>query len=47
MKRKMKIAVDRGWAFQKTRYFGKTEAQKKLVWHGKDYGVIAVVSAMS
>lgn len=47
MKRKMKIAVDRGWAFQKTRYMGKTEAQKALAWHNKDYGVIAVVSSIA
>jgi len=47
MGRKMKIACDRGWAFQKTRYVGKTAAQQALSWHGKDYGVIAVVAAMS
>lgn len=47
MNRKIKIGIDRGWAFQKTRYFGKTEAQKKLVWHAKDYGVIAVVSSIA
>lgn len=47
MGRKMKIGVDRGWAFQKTRYMGKTEAQQALTWHNKDYGVIAVVSSMS
>jgi len=47
MKRKMKIAVDRGWAFQKTRYMGKTAAQQALAWHNKDYGVIAVVSSIA
>lgn len=47
MGRKLKIGADRGWAFQKTRYMGKTTEQQSLVWHGKDYGVIAVVSSMS
>lgn len=45
--RKMKVAVDRGWAFEKTRYRGKTLEEKELVWHDKDYGVIAVVNSIN
>jgi len=47
MDRKMKVAVDRGWAFQKTCYFGTTDKQKALVWHGKDYGTMAIVSSIA
>ncbi len=45
MGRKMQVGVDRAWAFQKTRFKGVTPVQKELVWHDKDYGVIACVSA--
>lgn len=45
MGRKIQVGIDRAWAFQKTRFKGITAAQKELVWHDKDYGVIACVSA--
>ena len=45
MGRKMQVAIDRAWSFQKTKFQGITAKQKELVWHGKDYGVIACVSA--
>jgi hypothetical protein len=47
MNRKIKCATDRRWAFEKTRYFGVTDAQKALVWHGKDYGTMAIVASIS
>lgn len=44
--RKMRVSIDRGWAFAKTHYVGKTDEEKKSVWHGKDYGVIAAPAAI-
>lgn len=44
--RKMMSAIDLWFGFEKTKFIGKTEAQKKLIWHGKDYGVIAAPAVM-
>lgn len=44
--RKMMSAIDLWFGFEKTKFMGKTEAQKKLIWHGKDYGVIAAPAVM-
>lgn len=43
--RKMRVSIDRGWAFEKTRYIGRTAEEQKSVWHNKDYGVIAAPAA--
>lgn len=40
--KKMGVAVDRVWAFDKAKYIGTTEAEKKQAWHNQDYGVILV-----
>lgn len=39
--RKLVLAIDEWFGFEKTKFFGKTEEERKLVWHGNDYGVIA------
>lgn len=39
--RKMVLAIDEWFGFEKTRFMGKTEEEKQLVWHNNDYGVIA------
>lgn len=44
--RKMMSAIDLWFGFEKTKFMGKTEAEKKLLWHGKDYGVIAAPAVM-
>jgi len=44
--RKMLAAIDEWFGFEKTRYVGKTAEEKKLVWHDKDYGVIASVQTL-
>ncbi len=44
--RKMIVAIDEWFGFEKTHYIGKTPAEKKLIWHEKDYGVIAGVATV-
>lgn len=39
--RKIVLAIDEWFGFEKTKYVGKTAEEKALVWHEKDYGVIA------
>lgn len=38
--RKIEVAVDEWFGFEKTHYIGKTVEEKKLIWHDVDYGVI-------
>jgi len=42
--RKMKIAISRGYAFEKARYYGKTALEQKSKYHNKDYGTMLVAS---
>lgn len=44
--RKMMCAIDEWFGFEKTKFMGKTTAEKSLLWHGKDYGVIAAPAVM-
>jgi len=44
--RKMISAIDTFFGFEKAKFMGKTAEEKKLVWHGKDYGVIACVQSI-
>lgn len=39
--RKIVLAIDEWFGFEKTKFVGKTTEEKALVWHEKDYGVIA------
>ena len=44
--RKIILAVDEWFGFEKTKFVGKTAEEKALVWHEKDYGVIAGLATM-
>lgn len=44
--RKMVLGIDEWFGFEKTKFVGKTTEEKALVWHEKDYGVIAGVSTV-
>ncbi len=43
---KMVCRVRRGLGLEKTKFVGKTKEQMDSVYHGKDFGVIAVVNAL-
>lgn len=45
--RKLLIGVDRGTGFDKTKFKGKTSAEQSSVYHNKDFGMIAIVNAVS
>ncbi len=44
--RKIVLAIDEWFGFEKTKFVGKTAEEKALVWHEKDYGVIAGIATM-
>jgi len=44
--RKMVLAIDEWFGFEKTKFVGKSTEEKALVWHEKDYGVIAGIATM-
>lgn len=45
--RKLLIGADRGTGFDKTKFKGKTTAEQASVYHNKDFGMIAIVNAVS
>jgi len=44
--RKMVLAIDEWFGFEKTKFVGKSAEEKALVWHEKDYGVIAGIATV-
>jgi N4-gp56 family major capsid protein len=44
--RKLRIGCDRGTGFAKTKYNGTTTDDESSVYHGKDFGMIAIVNAL-
>lgn len=44
--RKVISAIDEWFGFEKTRFVGKSAEEKALIWHDKDYGVIAGVQTV-
>jgi hypothetical protein len=43
---KMVCRIRRGVGIEKTKFIGSTKEQMESIYHGKDYGVIAVVNAL-
>ena len=43
---KLSVAIKKGFTLAKTRYTGKKPEEKKLLWHGKDYGVMLCASIL-
>ncbi len=43
--RKLKIGVDRGIGFDKTKFVGKTAAEQESDFHNKDFGMLVIVNA--
>ncbi|MGK0255855.1 MAG: hypothetical protein ACI81I_000462 [Arcobacteraceae bacterium] len=43
--RKLKIGVDRGIGFDKTKFIGKTTIEQQSEFHNKDFGMLVIVNA--